>query len=200
MKKTKRGMPPSSLVRHRMRTMLSEATTIELHGYQCLTRSQNRQLFKYLDRYGFFKFHRSNKTKQLVGVHQVVLYLHRGWKLFYYSERYCVQGQLEVHHLDHCKQNNHYSNLWYVTPTENKTLADITQVCLNKSQGLYNGMAKFDLDAINFYRDASMSFPKLLIKTLIATGANFVSEGWNLLHTLLDNLPFKQAKLLSNLI
>ena len=189
---------PSSLVRQRMRFLLSEAQTIELNGYLFVTRKNNPQLFHYLDRYGFFKFHRSNTFKSIAGVHQVVLYLHRGWKLHYYSRRYCVRGKLECHHLDHVKHNNTPSNLWYVTPTENKVLADITQVCLNKAQGLYNGMAKFDMDIINFHRDVSMSFPQLLVKTLIATSNKFVNEGWNFLSILLDNLPFRQAKLLKH--
>ena len=59
-------------------------------------------------------------------------------------------------------------------------------------------MAKFDLDIINFYRDISMSFPKLLVKTLIASSNKFVNDGWNFLSILLDNIPFKQAKLLKH--
>lgn len=195
---------PSSLVRQRMRTMLTTATTINLDGYTFLTRKDNPQLFRYLDRYGFFKFHRSNYKKLIVGYHQVALYLHRGWKLHYYGHRYCVKGQLEIHHLDHNPQNNEVSNLWYVTPTENKALATLTNVAFNKVVGYYKGQAKFNLDIINMYRDVSLNFPALLIKTLLATSDSLNKihkvQQFNLLQTFLDNCPFKQAKLLCKTI
>jgi hypothetical protein len=202
MKKTKNGIPPSSLVRSRMKQLLKAySNSFELNGYIYLHRSDNPQLFRYLDRFGFFKFHRSNKSKQLVAYHQVVLYLHVGWKRFYYGQQYCCKGMLEIHHLNHCTTDNDKDNLWYVTPTENKALATITEVCFNKTTGLYKGMAKFDLDVINLFRDSARPFCKLLYDTLDATSKNFPSWcGWNFFSTLMDNLPYKQAKLIKQLI
>ena len=60
-------------------------------------------------------------------------------------------------------------------------------------------MAKFDLDIINFNRDSTMPFHKLLLNTLKATSKNFIQQGWDFFQTLLDNLPFKQSKLLLHL-
>jgi hypothetical protein len=174
--------------------LLSQAVQEIHNGYLVVRRSKNPELFKILAKYHFFDFHCTNRYRQLVGVHQIALYIDKGWARYYYTGRCCVKGQLEVHHLDHNKLNNDPKNLWYVTPTENKVLADITRVCLNKSQSLYSGMAKFDLDNIYFQRDVSLNFPDLLIQTLIATSQNFLQQDWDFLQTLLDNLPFKQAK------
>ena len=187
-------IPPHRAAKDELTTLLSQAVQEEYNGYMIVRRSKNPELFKALAKYHFFDFHCTNRRRQLVGVHQIVLYIYRGWARYYYAQTYCVKGHLEVHHLDHNKLNNDPKNLWYVTPTENKVLADITQVCLNKSQSLYYGMAKFDLDIIYFQRDTNMNFPDLLIQTLVATSQNFIQQGWDFLQTLLDNLPFKQAK------
>ena len=178
-KPTPNGVPPTAIVRNRVQDLciIASNNATKLNGYLYVQRSQNKELFRYLDRFGFFQFHRSNRSKRLVAIHQIVLYFYKGYKRYYYGNQVCVKGTLEIHHLNHNTTDNDKKNLWYVTPTENKVLADITQVCLNKAQGLYNGMAKFDLDKINFYRDISMSFPQLLVKTLIATSNKFVNEG-----------------------
>lgn len=97
------------------------------HGYLFLTRRCNKELFNYLDRCGFFDFHCTNNQKQICSYHQVVLFLHKGWKLFLKGFT-CPCGTYEIHHLDHDPANNAVSNLVYVTPQENQILATITRM------------------------------------------------------------------------
>jgi hypothetical protein len=97
------------------------------HGYQFLTRKTNKQLFNYLDRCGFFEFHCTNTQRQICSLHQIVLYLHKGWELFLFGYT-CPCGTYEIHHLDHDPRNCEPENLVYVTPQENQILASITKM------------------------------------------------------------------------
>lgn len=97
------------------------------HGYVFLTRHSNKQLFQYLDRCGFFSFHCTNSQKQICSLHQVVLYLHTGWKLFLKGYT-CPAGTYEIHHLNHLPEDCSPNNLVYVTPQENQLLASITRM------------------------------------------------------------------------
>ena len=97
------------------------------HSYLFLTRHSNKELFSYLDKCGFFDFHCTNTQKQICSYHQVVLFLHKGWKLFLFGYT-CPSGTYEIHHLDHDPSNNSPDNLVYVTPQENQILATITRM------------------------------------------------------------------------
>jgi len=201
MKKQKNGTPPSALVRNRIKQLLTISSTFELNGYVYIKKQGNESLFRYLKKYGFFKFHRSNYKHQIVAYHQVVLYLSIGWKRYYYGQQYCCKGMLECHHLSHNTKDNSLDNLWYVTPAENKALATITELCFKKATGLYKGMAKFDLDVINLFRDSARPFCKLLADTLWATSNNIPGwQGWRFVSILFDNLPFKQAQIIKNIL
>lgn len=198
MKKTPNGLPPSKEQRDAIRSLLNKATPFMLGNYVYVSKHRNLDLFRLLKKFGFFKFHVTNTNQSLIAVHQVVAYLGRGWKLYYYGNQRCCKGQLEIHHLDTCTTNNEYRNLWYVTPTENQVLDTITQVCFDTQAKNYKGMARFDLDVINVYRDTSKSFCQLIVDTLNATSRNLNkvlgTDHWDLLKVLFDHCPFKQAQ------
>lgn len=99
-------------------------------GYQYVLAKENKRLFDYLEQCRFFAFHCTNVRKEIAYVHQIVLYTDRrpaaGWRRERRGE-VCRAGLMEVHHLDGDPSNNDYSNLWYVSPIENKLLAHATQ-------------------------------------------------------------------------
>lgn len=179
---------------NKIKTLLETATFfVSKEKYVFLVRNQNKELFKLLEAACFFKLHTSNRKKQIVGLHQVVLYVHRGWKKLYFGHE-IIQGQFEIHHLDHNPSNNTIDNLWYTTPTNNKVIADITSICCNTSAKYYNAEVKFDLDKVNLF--GAGNFCELLIKSIKATSKNF---GKDLFKELLLNLPFKQSRLIYNM-
>lgn len=161
--------------------------------YKFLTANQNKELFKLLNQTGFFKLHYSNRKKQIVGFHQVVLFVFKGWKSLVFDTQ-IIKGQLEVHHLDHNPSNNHYSNLEYTTPENNKAIATITSICCSTSAEYYNAEVKFELDKVQLFKGSN--FCKLLIKSIKATSSNF---GKDLFKELLLALPFKQSRLIYNM-
>lgn len=82
----------------------------------------NKPLFLLIEELCFFNYHCTNLTRKTIYLHQVVAYLHNGW-IEYRAGRYCEKGVREVHHLDGDIKNNKPRNLIYVTPAENKLLA-----------------------------------------------------------------------------
>lgn len=164
-------------------------------SYLFVTRQHNPQLFELLKEVRFFKFHITNRKQQIVGVHQIVLFCSKGWKKMLFGLQ-CRKGATEVHHLDHNPQNNADDNLWYVTPTENKVIADITTACCSVTIQPYRGEVKFDLDRINIF-GGEEPFYKLLIRSLKATSSQFNGD---LLVKFVYSLPFHQAKLLARFI
>lgn len=179
----------------------SQTTAFQLGHYLYLERKQNVKLFKLLDKLGFFKFHRTNTKKHLVAVHQVVLFLYKGWK-YVSTGGQCLQGKLEIHHLNHNTLDNREENLWYVTPEENKAAADLTTLAMtNHKAGYYNQDIIFDLDKINLNRDLQLPFYKLLAITIKET-ANNLNEviDFDFIRSALNCLPFRQAKLIANFI
>ena len=100
------------------------------NGYQYVLAKENKRLFQFLEQCRFFVFHCTNTKKEIAYVHQIVLYTDKrpgaGWRRERRGE-VCCAGQMEVHHLDGDVTNNVYSNLWYVSPIENKLLAHATQ-------------------------------------------------------------------------
>jgi hypothetical protein len=112
-------------------------------GYLRLARSKHKQLFYKLTELGFFDFHVSNNGHTAY-LHQIVLYLDRGWKLYRNEGKFCERGLKEVHHLDSDPANNIASNLVYVTPCQNKYLAV-------KSGNRYFGMCLKHESLIGFH-------------------------------------------------
>lgn len=107
--------------------LLKEAKTfISKSGYRTLKFENNVKLHKLLESLGFFEMHVTNNGN-VAGVHQIVLYLHRGIWRMRYSPKKCVakHGYLDVHHLDNNKLNNDPRNLWYVTPQQNSLAANL---------------------------------------------------------------------------
>jgi len=178
----------------KIKTLLPSARFfVNKNGYKFLTQTQNPALFKLLKNACFFKLHASNKKKQIVGMHQVVLYVWKGWKKLYFGHK-ILKGSVEVHHLNHNPSDNHISNLWYTTPTNNKVIADITSVCCSTSAYYHNAEVKFDIDRVNLFGVGN--FCELLIRSIKATSQNF---GADLFKELLLNLPFQQSKLIFNM-
>lgn len=161
--------------------------------YKFLTSNQNKALFKLLNQSGFFKLHYSNKKKQIVSFHQVVLFINKGWKKLAFDIQ-ILKGQVEVHHLDHDPSNNCINNLAYTTPINNKIIADITSICCNTSAKYHNAEVKFDLDKVNLF--GAGNFCELLIKSIKATSKNF---GKDLFKELLFALPYKQSRIIYNM-
>lgn len=93
-------------------------------GYLRLHISKHRNLFRLLGLLGFFDFHSTNNGYTCY-LHQIVLYCKAGWKL-YREGKFCEQGKLEVHHLN-SKVTDSFdaNNLVYVTPYENKYMAQV---------------------------------------------------------------------------
>lgn len=182
---------------HKIFNLLRSAKTFsqEKNSYIYVTRQLNPTLFKLLDKVGFFKFHITNRKKQIVGVHQIVLFCSKGWKKLQFG-LVCRAGATEVHHLDHNPQNNQPSNLWYVTPTENKVIAVIATSCCQVHINPYQGTVLFDLDRLNI-GGGEKPFYKVLVESLIATSN---SVNGNLVSKFIDSLPFKQAKQLARFV
>lgn len=99
--------------------------TSDKYGYQKLIKGNNKELFKLLSKIGFFDFHSTNNGF-ICYMHQINLYLHKGWKM-YRKGLMCNKGELEVHHKDHNPSNCEVGNLVYVTPYENKLLSRIVK-------------------------------------------------------------------------
>lgn len=99
--------------------------TSDNYGYQKLSKGNNKELFKLLNKIGFFDFHSTNNGF-ICYMHQITLYLHKGWKM-YRKGLMCNKGVLEIHHKDHNPSNCNPQNLVYVTPYENKLLSRIVQ-------------------------------------------------------------------------
>lgn len=111
--------------------LLDKAKTFtNKNGYVCVIRKENKELFKAMEDLQFFEFQSSNKTKQIAGVHQFVLYLHRGvwtWRYFKYKlEAADKEGtrRTDIHHLNSVVSDNRPENLVYVTPQQNSFCAD----------------------------------------------------------------------------
>lgn len=113
------------------RILLAKAVVFSSkHGYQRMHRSQNKELFFYLDRLGFFDFHVTNSGRTCY-IHQAQIYLRNtkgGWFHYFKGEFFCAKDDLEVHHLDSNPINNDSENLCYVTPTENLLLSALCGV------------------------------------------------------------------------
>ena len=162
------------------------------YGYKILTRHKNKTLFSLLEKVGFFNFHITNRKKVMVGLHQVVLYIYKGYKA-YHLKGIAPKGAIEVHHIDHNPSNNSVTNLEYTTPANNKAIATICSKCCKSNCGYYNSSIKFDLDAVRLHHN--VPFIKLLAKSLIATGKQIRKD---LMKQFLLSLPFKQSKLIYN--
>lgn len=131
------------------------------YGYVFYSREMNRKLFSLLDKSGFWDFHCTNRKKNICSLHQIVLYIHKGWKLFLYGYL-CDSNETEIHHLDHDPSNNNISNLVYVTSQENKLLSDICRFT-------YNGYIKSEsISPFGKRRDVS-AFIQIIQKTVKAT-------------------------------
>lgn len=161
-------------------------------GYYYLTRKQNPDLFLLLKQSGFFLLHITNRRQAIVGYHQVVLFLHKGWKKLQFDIR-IRKGQTEVHHIDHNPSNNSIENLAYTTPANNKAIATIVNICCDVPTYYGNATVKFDLNKVKMFHDND--FCKLLLASIRASSSYFDR---NLFSDLLLNLPFEQSRLIHN--
>lgn len=162
------------------------------HGYIFLPKSHNKKLFKLLNDIGFFKFHRTNIKKCIVGYHQVSLFLSKGWQILKFGGT-CLKHKLEVHHIDHNPKNNDPLNLEYTTPSNNKAIATIIDICTSSHASYFNASVKFDLDAVDLFK--GVPFVSLLLKSIHAVSATLNKDLFN---QLLFCLPWKQSKLIYN--
>lgn len=160
-------------------------------GYILLPKSKNKTLFSLLKKAGFFIFHKTNKGK-IVGVHQVVLFIYKGWKSLAFKGE-CIKGKTEIHHIDHNPSNNNHHNLEYTTPVNNKAIATIVNICCNSTSSYYNSQVQFDLDKVLMFGPSN--FIELLLKSIKATQQFFDKD---LFKELMFALPFKQSKFIYN--
>jgi hypothetical protein len=161
-------------------------------GYKFITKSSNKKLFALLNKVGFFVFHKTNRKKVIVGLHQIVLYIYKGYRSMCLGGS-IKKGQMEIHHIDHDPSNNSYTNLEYTTPHNNKAIATIINICCNTRASYYNGAVKFDLDAVTL--NYNVSFCQLLVKSIRACSTKLNKD---LFKELMFNLPFSQAKYIFN--
>ena len=156
------------------------------HGYMFLTRSLNKKIFSLLDKSGFWLFHCSNKGQQICSLHQLRLYLHKGWQLLLRGYT-CDMQCCEIHHLDHDPSNNHPSNLVYVTSQENKLLSDFCRMT-------YNGSIKnASINPFNY--KGTSRFIGIIKKTIKATYARLgLNAPEETVFAWLMNLPAKLGK------
>lgn len=166
-----------------------------IEGYVFLTRRNNKSLFAKLNRLGFFKFHKTNRRKQIVSLHQITLFIYKGIKSIALGGE-CLKGKMEIHHIDHNPSNNNIHNLEYTTPINNKAIATIVNLCCNMPQAqYYPSHVQFDLDQVLMFGPSN--FISLLLKSIKAS-SNKLNK--NLLADLLNILPFKHSKLILNSI
>jgi hypothetical protein len=161
-------------------------------GYIFLTRSKNKSLFMALNKLGFFNFHKTNRKKQIVCLHQIILFLYKGIKSVAMGGK-CQKGQLEIHHIDHNPSNNNIHNLEYTTPINNKAISTIVSICCNMKASYYNYSIQFDLDKVLMFGPSN--FIPLLIKSIKASSSIFNKD---LFIELLSILPYAQSKLILN--
>jgi hypothetical protein len=109
---------------------ISLVTFTNDYGYVFLSRGQNKKLFSLLDTSGFWNFHCTNTKRKMCSLHQIVLYVWKGWNLFLKGYT-CNFHACEIHHIDHDPSNNNLDNLVYVTSQENKLLSDICRFTYN---------------------------------------------------------------------
>lgn len=158
-------------------------------GYKILIRQENKKLFALLDQIGFFKFNKTNRRKTICGLHQIVIYIYKGYKSFQLGGS-INKHQMEVHHIDHDPSNNSHHNLEYTTPQNNKAIATIVNICCNMSMAkYYKAEVKYDLDSVRLFHN--VPFCELLVKSIKAASNKL---NLDLFENLMFALPFKQAK------
>jgi hypothetical protein len=158
-------------------------------GYVFITNvKENKDLFTLLSKVGFFMFHKTNKRKQIVGLHQIVLFIYKGFKSLMFNG--CIKkGQTEIHHIDHNPSNNCHHNLEYTTPSNNKAIATIVNICCDSNASYYNAQVQYDLDSVRLFYN--VPFCELLVKSIKASSKLLNKD---LFKQLLFALPFNQAK------
>ena len=145
-----------------IRILLKEAQELslftELGKYLVVNRKNAPELFRHLDAFGFFEYHETKNDRDWTYVHQISAYATReGGQHHFHKGGRCRKGELEVHHLDGNTHNNHPDNLEYLTPLENKLLAQIP--------GGYN---RSFLKKLGCKVRDTAEFTKLMYKTCIA--------------------------------
>lgn len=171
---------------------------VNKNGYLYITRKDYPELFAALDTLKYFDFQRTNKTKQIVGIHQASCYLYRGvWAWRYYSykidEAY-ANGTIrsEVHHLDSDVTNNCKDNLVYVTPQQNS-------LCADSVSKQYHGLRALNSACVkkwNVCNSGLADTAKLIRLTMIRTleAMSFTIEQMPTVANILLQLPYNVGK------
>jgi len=161
--------------------------------YLFLTRDKNKDLFKVLEKSGFFLLHKTNLKKRIVGLHQIVLYAWEGYKILIWGGS-IKRNQIEIHHIDHNPSNNSRDNLAYTTPHNNKAIAVIVSYVCNVKAEYFNAEVKFDLDRVNIYKG---DFINLLFKSLKAAKRLIKKD---VVKDFFNSIPYIQAKRLGEML
>lgn len=196
----KQRLKPLKLKIEKLKTLLKTARFFsDKNKYKYLSKNQNPILFKLLGQIGFFKFHCSNKKKQIVCYHQIVLFISKGYKYLIVGGS-AKKGKTEIHHIDSNTSNNDVSNLVYTSPIINKAISTITSIVFNRQDIQYHGTVQWSFQSFDvFYGD--LGFIKLLTKSLNALGK---IHDFDALKTMFSLMPYNQSclyeKLITNLI
>lgn len=105
------------LIKERMKPHKSK------NGRLVLFRKDNRLIFNILDSLGCFQFYIGNKNKEIIGVSQVMAFLHYGWKALLNG---FTAENLEVHHIDGDVLNNEASNIIYLSKQDHLIVSHST--------------------------------------------------------------------------
>lgn len=168
------------------------------NGYLYATRKDYPELFAWLDTFKYFDFQRTNKSKQIVGVHQASCYLHRGvWAWRYHShkiEEAYANGTIrnEVHHLDSDVTNNSKENLVYVTPQQNSLCADAVGKPYHGLRALNSACVKRWNVCNSGLSDTAKLIHLTMIRTMQAMG--FTLEQMPAVANILLQLPINVGK------
>lgn len=168
------------------------------NGYVIATRAKNPELFDTIERLGFFMFQALNtgdfnNKKQVVGIHQLVMYCTKGWlKLRFKASVLRDAEPVEIHHYNSRTDDNNPENLTYVTAQQNS-------LCANAVHKPYHGLRFLTSANIQHWFDwggGASDTAALIRKTIVCTmlGAGFTLKQIPAVANILLQLPVMVGK------
>ena len=137
--------------------------------YKCfnLSLSNNHTLFQFLEEAGYWIF-APNRSKKLVYYHQIVNFFHKGYKFPPGSG-----DTLECHHCDSNVNNNHPTNLVYLSPHDHSLVTKLTRRFTKLKLKHFYNLQKYtplsDRTQLNNLGKLIRNWTKFIIHILIMT-------------------------------